>query len=75
MAEKKEILKGLRQLRNAVEDADEVPESIREIWRKIIDETISYVDEIKTSAELAEENRKLKEQIASLRTDVIGGMQ
>lgn len=75
MAEKKEILKGLRRLRNAVEDADEVPESIREIWRKIIDETISYVDEIKTSAELAEENRKLKEQIASLRTDVIGGMQ
>lgn len=75
MAEKKEILKGLRRLRNAVEDADEVPESIREIWRKIIDETISYIDEIKTSAELAEENRKLKEQIASLRTDVIGGIR
>ena len=75
MAEKKEILEGLRRLRNAVEDADEVPGSIRQIWQKTIDETVSFIDEIRTPAELAEENRRLKERIASLRTDVIGGIQ
>ena len=74
MAEKKEILEGLRRLRNAVEDADEVPESIRQIWQKTIDGTVSFIDEIRTTEELAEENRRLKEQIANLRTDVIGGL-
>ncbi len=75
MAEKMEIMENLRKLKNGVADADEVPKSIRQNWQNIIDETTAYVDEIRTLAELAEENRQLKERIASLRTDVIGGMR